>query len=185
MHVDYGLTFELQNVKDVMIVPAQGQGTLIFTDSTRPSHVNARDEALRLLTRSGNSNRLYQIFQDRGEERITRNWTNNTSAHNVAANNDHFYIRITFLPGSPQFSIVETGRGVFELSDDPNAEPTEQVHQIFIPLGSVVNRFAQHEWFISTRPEGTPGDSLRYRFVTWGNYWRLAEFVRETGPILL
>ena len=170
-----GQAFRMNNLICIRAHATNERSRRIFADddwlSTLPSYRHAGNEIMRLLNNGGRTNRLTQMFRNTGEERVTRNTTNNTTLHNIGNNSGHHYLRLTFM--TPQWSIVEVD-GRLEIAA-ASANPDRQIHQIFILLNDIPNRFQQQEWFISTATP--PTDRVMYRFVTWGNYHRLANFI--------
>ena len=180
-----GQALVLGNLKDIQAHATPTRSHQVFTDSqflsTRPSYRAAAERIVYEINNAGRTNRLSQIFQYGGTEHVTVN-TTNTVAWNIRNNSNHHFLRLTFM--TPQWSIRPTEGGGFAFYPaDTNANGTvnmdseRNVWQIFIILSSVGNYFAEHNWYISTRPE--PIDNIRYRFVTWANYYELANFVTE------
>jgi len=143
----------------------------------RTHHANARTEVFRLLEEAGSTNRLFQIFQSSGTEQMTFAQPTVNSRPIVQTNASRHYIELTWHRTTPQFAIYEYERGQFRLVNSGHAG-SNNIYRIIIPLNGVSNRFQRHEWFISTNRD-LENQTINRRFITWGNYYALAQFVEE------
>lgn len=177
--IEYGMSFDVNNVEIEVHASREMNAMLCPSDYQlgRYHHVEARNEIIRMLDDAGRTNRLFQIFQSSGEERVTFNPTANNNIQAFQSNHNHHYIQIGFV--EIQFAIYGNGTPTnpFRLVNAANYPTADRVHQIFIPLSNISNSFGEHEWFISTSAPGSQGQTLNRRFITWGNFHALSELV--------
>ena len=187
--VRYGFRGEMalntENINRIQIWNSSTPPPIIHTHDMhlRPQHEHAVNRSIQLFNQAGRTTRLHQIFEPGGRQQVTRmpGVPNNTTSANIRANSGNRYIHITF--STPQWSIHEhrdtRQMQLFPFGSQQAIEwgAGRAVHQAFIPLGGVPNAFVRHYVFLSTNQP--PTDSVRYRFVTWGNFHNLARFVRD------
>ena len=144
-----------------------------------------RSEVMHLLERGSRTNRLTQLFAGVSESQVSSNTTAYNNTFNIQNSNDFLYIRINFR--RPQFGIATVREGNiitgYELAmvGDERIQHNRNIYQIVIPLGNQSNMFQEQTWFMSTQPRGN--DNLSFRFQTWGNYYRLAQFAQAMQMI--
>lgn len=186
--VRFGVGLDWDNVRRVEVGNLTGGGGAFDTDeawlATRPQHEFVINEVTRLLTSAQRTNALAQTFR-RSNERVlgmggapTVNGANMSQAGIIRNSTD--FVRVVFCNDNPQFALHNRGGGNYDLidADDERATAATMVRAIFIPFASdISNRFGEHNIFFTVN--NANHEPIRHRMVTYGNFYRLASFVRD------
>ena len=187
--VTFGLDLNIENIAwiDVSWQAEREDGTTTLetrnlqTDwrAQRPSQGIVMDEIMQGLRSGGRTNQLNQLFQSGGTQTVNR--AHATTIDTIQRASDRNYIRIRFNNQNPQWGIIDgPTSGTFEIVPfgelPDNLQASRGILQIIVPLGNVSNGFTSQTWYLSTR---TDTSTMNYRLDTWGNYYSLANFVRN------
>ena len=154
----------------------------LLTQVNRAGYNDTVNEILNMLDSAGKTNKLSQLFQSSGKETITRNNTNYTTVRNFESSNQN-YIKLSFRKSNPIFGISGDNNSNYELV--PASQITDRnrtIWIIFISLDDIKNKFQKHDWLlVSYDPwENTESTlSITQKYTTYGNYHKLAEYVKE------
>ncbi|MCL2755686.1 MAG: hypothetical protein FWE45_01390 [Firmicutes bacterium] len=172
--VEYGMNLRAAYIQDISFWSPEREGILSYSDDTRGTHARARNDMFEKLNDAGQTNRLFQIFQSSGSQRITWAPLGTRHKNDIRSNSGEHFIRIRFV--TPQYAIAGTYSRDFRLvtfATNPNATP---IHQIFIPLNATSNSFEERSWYLNTDRHN---EAISHRLITWGNFRDLANFVRD------
>ncbi|MCL2846494.1 MAG: hypothetical protein FWE38_02265 [Firmicutes bacterium] len=179
--VQYGLDFDMNYINTVEVWSNPDRGFVAYVDllPERIMQNQAVHQVMTELNRAHSTNRLAQIFQASGEN-VSVGWNTggNNSTDQIIRNNNGLFIKINFRV--PQFGIAGTGASGNPHRIVPAAQAesaTMRIHQIFIPLGNQTNSWQAQDWFVNINE--SPNDRIDFRIQTFGNYWALANLVRD------
>ena len=172
--VTYGRTIHMdENIRSIRYRnPSMAQSVELSRNVNNVARTEAMTEILDLLRRGGRTNRFAQIFWQSSGRENTTSLMEGVSTINAIYQRSRF-IEISFM--RPQFSIAGTNEATFELVHDPDGNYNLRVHAIYILLDEVENRFTRQDWRFRTGG----GTILSHRLRTFGNYYRLANFIDE------
>lgn len=186
----YG-TFQLNNNR---------RGTNVENNIIFKSEARTLEKILELLDGSRKTNAFSQFFAggESGEERVAQSYTSDWEFKQAGKSRDAdnaVWIKIVF--DSPKFIVTRDAIGKpwrVETYDENYTQPKDEngkaygwttsdysnhiVNAISIPLGNVKNAFTQQTWYLSIGShESKNTSSMSCTFTTYGNYYKLFEYV--------
>ena len=177
--VQFGLDLDVAylNTIDIRNKPRTSDSEVFYVDHNHPTSMLVRNSVLYFLKNGGQTNRLSQLFQPGNRDikgHPSRNITGVRNTLMVQTQSSHQYIAISWR--IPQFAIITQG-GNISIEKSPNRTFNGNIHQIYIMLNDIPDRFTEQIWYLVTSDPGS-SNNINYTFTTWGNYSRLADFVR-------
>ena len=177
-----GTSINAANLFDIKYTKQSG-GKQLLTDAKRPDYDEAIAEILGHLEKAGKTNKLKQLGQASGKERVTNNNNRYTTVRNFQSNHTQ-YLKISFRKGNPQYGIVGNNNSNYGLvsASEVAGERNSTIWIILIPLDNIKNKFTEQTWYL-VRYDPMESDetslSITQKFTTYGNYYKLAEYISE------
>ena len=174
--VEFGLPLELSNIREIKYFNDDNQ-KLLLTNINRESYDNAIDEILNLLDKAHKTNKLKQTFgQAGGDYSVENNNSGYSTVSNFESRHKQF-LRITF--NTPTHEITGRTNQDYQLATiNPDTDMNYRIWMILIPLEDIKNSFEKQTWYlVRHNPKESTNPPITNKFTTYGNYYKLANFV--------
>ena len=144
------------------------------------THTTAVETIINDLADQGKTNRFLHFFAGQGGEKLPPSRSIvTTSQLKSLSGGTYIHIVLHDSPYAIVSSTNDSGEEVFSIESSADAEAKDRLTAVYIMLGDVLNGFQEHTWLLclaGTSPLQNK-TTVSHKFITYGNYYSLAEYV--------